>query len=155
MSAPTSVHLTADLASDGSKVQLIRYDLMTAEILEVVADLSRADARVLGRRLYNESRRPAEGDPAAGCNRCGPRRDDPGVQAAGMRCTSCANVPALPVGQVRRSTDGLTVVCVAPDVWKVVGDDPEHIAFHGWRADRHVGDWAVAGSLSDLRAVTS
>lgn len=62
------------------------------------------------------------------------------------------------VGEVRRSPDGLTAVAVARWGsthlrWHVVGEDPEYNHRHGWRCDRDVADWAVAGSVLPEPAV--
>jgi hypothetical protein len=59
----------------------------------------------------------------------------------------------LPSGEIRRDTDGTVAVCLGSDRdlrWKVVGFDPRDIDMHGWRADRHVRDWAVLGNVHDL-----
>jgi len=74
------------------------------------------------------------------------------------RCTRCEALPDLgpiqygPVGEVRRSADGLTVVCVGGHGdcrWKVIGEDPVPLAY-GWRDDWAVACFASVGNVLDL-----
>lgn len=87
------------------------------------------------------------------CRQCGkawgvttePRDDVP--------CSDCAHTPRLPEGEVRRSPDGTTAVCLGGDYytrWKVVGEDPHRIVTYGWRADLDVVGWQRLGNVYDL-----
>jgi hypothetical protein len=70
-----------------------------------------------------------------------------------LLCSACSHTPRLPEGEVRRSPDGTTAVCLGSDCyarWKVIGEDPHRVVTYGWRADRDVVDWQRTGNVYDL-----
>jgi hypothetical protein len=102
----------------------------------------------------------AFGRKAGDSSRCATDRINRGADET-EHCANCSALPDLgplrygPIGEVRRSPDGLVVVA-SQDVchpsraggtrWKVIGLDPVP-GMYGWRSEWHVAAWEVVGAI--------